>query len=320
MKRLFILFCSLSCMVVMAQRRTIPSGDMDVDWERYKTYNKRELGVLRSNYFRDTVSIQEMKEAFRKHANEHATGSPYEGWDSVVYCPLGESIVLRSPKNKYPDKQIRNKRTTWFWAGHFSLVSAEGIDSKVQKKLEEATDRKWMDGDFVTLRAPRHYMGYIVSPTPYMEHYEKGMVKGRSGSTNSYADVFCMMAPSGRTLDGEWHHSIVPGTQLLSGLAGIYYPASQYADECSFDILLYPQPSEMRGQTEKGYTIELLSPESPNTVVLSRFATLKSFIERIRPEAFNPYYTTDMRIMPGRYYHVTVNKCGWLIEDYLEKQ
>ena len=30
-----------------------------------------------------------------------------------------------------------------------------------------------------------------------------------------------------------------------------------------------------------------------------------------------PYFTTDLRQMTGRYYRVTVNKCGWLIEDYL---
>ena len=29
------------------------------------------------------------------------------------------------------------------------------------------------------------------------------------------------------------------------------------------------------------------------------------------------YYTTDFRILPARYYRVTVNKCGWLVEDYM---
>lgn len=32
---------------------------------------------------------------------------------------------------------------------------------------------------------------------------------------------------------------------------------------------------------------------------------------------FRPYYTTDFRILPARYYRVTVNKCGWLVEDYM---
>ena len=41
------------------------------------------------------------------------------------------------------------------------------------------------------------------------------------------------------------------------------------------------------------------------------------FVENIPLGAFAPYFTTDMRVMTGRYYRVTVNKCGWLVEDYL---
>ncbi len=46
------------------------------------------------------------------------------------------------------------------------------------------------------------------------------------------------------------------------------------------------------------------------------FEDFKKFVERLPEGAFKPYYTTDFRIMTGRYYRVTVNKCGWLVEDY----
>ena len=39
------------------------------------------------------------------------------------------------------------------------------------------------------------------------------------------------------------------------------------------------------------------------------FQDFKSFVELIPAPAFKPYYTTDFRIMTGRYYRVTVNKC-----------
>ena len=35
-------------------------------------------------------------------------------------------------------------------------------------------------------------------------------------------------------------------------------------------------------------------------------------------QTFKPYYTSDGRILPGRYYRVTVNRCGWLVEDYMD--
>ena len=47
------------------------------------------------------------------------------------------------------------------------------------------------------------------------------------------------------------------------------------------------------------------------------FDDLKEFVERIPSKAFAPYFTTDLRQMTGHCYRVTVDKCGWLIEDYL---
>ncbi|MBR3616299.1 MAG: DUF5030 domain-containing protein [Bacteroidaceae bacterium] len=46
--------------------------------------------------------------------------------------------------------------------------------------------------------------------------------------------------------------------------------------------------------------------------------SLKRFVESLPSNSFAPYFTTDMRLMTGRYYKVTVNKCGWLIQDYLD--
>ena len=40
-------------------------------------------------------------------------------------------------------------------------------------------------------------------------------------------------------------------------------------------------------------------------------------MENLQYNAFNPLYTTDYRCFLGRYYRVTVNKCGWLLEDYM---
>lgn len=45
---------------------------------------------------------------------------------------------------------------------------------------------------------------------------------------------------------------------------------------------------------------------------------MKQFVERLPQGTFMPYYTTDFRILLGRYYRVTVNKCGWLVEDYMD--
>ena len=65
------------------------------------------------------------------------------------------------------------------------------------------------------------------------------------------------------------------------------------------------------------YSLELLEPQEPDGETQKLFEDLKDFVEQIPSKAFAPYFTTDLRQMTGRYYRVTVNKCGWLVEDYL---
>jgi hypothetical protein len=57
-------------------------------------------------------------------------------------------------------------------------------------------------------------------------------------------------------------------------------------------------------------------PENPNAETKQLFENMKHIVEEIHSRAFKPYYTTDSRIMTSIYYRVTVNKCGWQIEDY----
>ena len=33
--------------------------------------------------------------------------------------------------------------------------------------------------------------------------------------------------------------------------------------------------------------------------------------------AIKPYYTSDFRVLPGRFYRITSNSCGILVQDYL---
>ena len=85
--------------------------------------------------------------------------------------------------------------------------------------------------------------------------------------------------------------------------------------ERTFSVLLYQKPDSKAYKRE--YTLQLLLPESPDKDTAELFWQMKNFVEKLHINAFNPLYTTDFRIMTGRYYRVTVNKCGWLVEDYM---
>ena len=89
--------------------------------------------------------------------------------------------------------------------------------------------------------------------------------------------------------------------------------------ERKFSVLLYARPQTKYSQ-EVTYTLELLQPEHPDKETVELFQDFKGFVEHIPAPAFKPYYTTDFRILAGRYYRVTVSKCGWLVEDYFSTQ
>ena len=50
----------------------------------------------------------------------------------------------------------------------------------------------------------------------------------------------------------------------------------------------------------------------------SAFGKMQWFVRKLPYGTYRPLYTTDFRILTGRYYRVTVNRCGWLVEDYMD--
>ena len=150
-----------------------------------------------------------------------------------------------------------------------------------------------------------------------MEIYQEGRLLGKIPSAH-YSDFFAYANLYSSVLDGEWYHSVNGGARLLGALQGLNTTTHAQTSEKNFSVLLYTQTYPKSKKVT--YTIELLVPENPDKETEMLFKDLKRFIESLPPKSFAPYFTTDMRLMTGRYYRVTVNKCGWLIEDYLNLQ
>jgi hypothetical protein len=290
-------------------------------WVEYLQRTERDLVLLHHNHFNDSVDVAEMKEAFFKNKDQRFKQSPFEGFDSVVHRPLGAHVMLLSPLRRHPQKEIRECRGVWSSFGGFSLL--ELLDKKdgtpqqgLFEKLNSDKTRKWLDGEVITLRTPRWYMGFVVSPSPHSEIYEEGKLVGRASCGFwSTSDFFSFASLSEYVLyDGDWDDKVSDGAKLLGVLHGIRSSANLTRPERTFSVLLYEKPKAKDSKVT--YTLELLEPEKPDEVTTKLFQNFKGFVERIPAKAFMPYYTTDFRIMTGRYYRVTVNKCGWLVEDY----
>lgn len=140
-------------------------------------------------------------------------------------------------------------------------------------------------------------------------------IVGGNSTVRCHADFFSY-ASFCNTLDGDWQSKVQSGAALLGKCLTFYtHFTSESTPERSFSVLLYQTPES--SNQEKEYTLKLLLPEQPDKETENAFISMKRFVENLRHNAYNPFYTADFRVMTGRYYHVTVNKCGWLVKDYM---
>ncbi len=263
--------------------------NLDREWQTYLYRSKDDLYLLRQKYFRDTISVDEMKVAFRNNKDTTLSSSPYQGHDSI-FTYQGNLLCLVRPKAK----GLQLNRIYW-------------------NRNRTRDEAKLLDGDLVFLRYPQHYMGFVVSPQPLMETYDKGKMIGREGAGVGGDDFFCTAQFAIGFLDGTWNGHLGSGTIMLGTLIGKDEPPRPNRLERTFSVLLY----EKNG-APAGYSIELLLPDKPDSETLRDFHWMKQYVEKLPSGTFRPYYTSDLRILTSRYFRVTVNKCGWILEDYLD--
>ena len=301
-------------------QKELSLDNLSKSWVEYQQNTKYNFTNFSHRYFTDTVSVQEMKKAFYKNKDVKFTKSPYIGLDSVTRIgTIGESVMILSPLRNHPQKEIRECRGVWNRLGSFSLLDLldkNGISQQTLfKKMKDEELKKMMNGEIISLRAPHWYMGYVVSPTACMEVYMNGKLLSKSPSVD-YSDFFAYANHYSAVLDGEWYHNVNGGARLLGALLGLNTITHDQASEKNFSVLLYTKTYPRSNKVT--YTIDLLLPENPDKETEVLFKDLKRYIESLPSKSFSPYFTTDFRLMTGRYYKVTVNKCGWLIQDYLD--
>ena len=301
-------------------QKELSLDNLSKSWSEYQQNTKYNLTNFSRRYFKDTISVTEMKEAFYKNKDVKFTASPYAGLDSVKRIgTVGESVMILSPLRNHPKKEVRECRGVWNRLGTVSLVDLldkNGVSQQTLfKKIKAGEIKKMMNGEIVTLRAPRWYMGYVVSPTASMEIYMDGKLIGKSPSVD-YSDFFAHANHYSNVLGGEWYRYVSGGARLLGALQGMNTMTHARISDKTFSVLLYAKTYPRSKKVT--YTIDLLLPDNPDKETHTLFMSLKSFVESLPSNSFAPYFSTDMRLMMGRYYKVTVNKCGWLIQDYLD--
>ncbi|MCM1372679.1 MAG: DUF5030 domain-containing protein [Bacteroides sp.] len=291
-------------------------------WHEYQRKEAFKPNYLH-RYFKDSVSVEEMKEAFAKYKNDTVLQgtADYGEYDVVQFIGGANSAMIVSPLRLHPKKEIKECHAVWYeHDGNITIKDVKDKSGASRKDLADKLNKEranWLNGDAVTLKRPSWYMGFVVSADPCLHIYDKGeQVCGEKTSAMSYPDFFSYASIKGMRLAGytNWTYAMYSGAQKLGvwhNMLSDFYPAFT---ERTFSVLLHACPKN--GGSKAAYTIELFEPEKADKETMVAFNDFKQTIELIPANAFKPYYTTDFRIMTGRYYSVTVNKYGWLVEDY----
>ena len=300
-------------------------GFLGERWNDYLQKPRADMTFMHHRYFTKTIGVEEMKEAFRKYKDAIPEKSVYEGFDSVTFPVQGSwnGVMLVSPLKQHPDKKVSECRGVWYYFGNYgisNLVDKNGVfQKKLLEKLKGEENRQWIDGEIIVIEEPRWYIGFAVSPIVNWSIYKEGILLADTGISLVKPDFFTYAEMTTFTFDGSWDSNIQDGARMLGTMCGLDHLPLKGEEERTFSVLLYEIPTPKgKSYLDRPYTLELLEPVNADKETLRLFEDLKEFVEVLPNKTFNPYYTTDFRIMTGRYYRVTVNKCGWLIEDYLK--
>lgn len=304
--------CAFSQSPAAWEEQGIPELSKNV-YDYYCQQSMEEQSALR-RFFRDSVSVEDMKDAFYRHHKEHPEVSPYAGRDSVAQ--IWPSIILNYSMKQSPVKAVRNCRGVWNDMGKLelkALLDPEGRpDEKGFGKLMDSYGQplSGFSGDVLMLRAPERYMGFVVSAHPALRTYIEGKMVNFTWYKGP-ADYFGTIGIHGP--GGMWSTRAQSSAFHLGNVFNENCPPLNIPikENCSFSVLLYDKGAGR-------YDLALLLPESPDSKTAELFGKIRRVVGKLRPNLFKPYYTDDCKILTGRYYRVEYSRKGWYVEDYLE--
>ena len=329
-----IILCSLISLPVFAQRyHTSPVGskgfpDYLGDYEalvRYSYECKYDRAGFERLFQLDTVSWEEMREHYDRYVDAVPPANIYAGKDSVG--GIWTMLMVRSPLERAPLKEARAARGIWLYPP-LQLVEIQNSEGQKDEKLFDRLLKKvpnksvykniyqkkdskqiypeWYDGPLTLLNNPLYYMGFIVSGEPSFFYFNHGRPEYITEITR--APDFYSSLPI--IFDGTWASGISDGMYQFSMAASSSLQGNPGPKAVRFTWML---TIDTQGKQDA----VLLSPKNPDRDTKMAFNRLQSFVRNLRAGMFQVLYTSDGRILPGRYIKALYDERGWWFEDFL---
>lgn len=124
------------------------------------------------NLFRDTVSVEEMMQAFYT-----AMDTSYHRYAQVLDQLYTDAVFLNMPRKKCPWLKSESARCYWSRRkfGNKELLMLDSVQGQWASSV--GIPGKWVSGNVTQLNQPWHYMTFMVSPELTFLSVRKGEIR-----------------------------------------------------------------------------------------------------------------------------------------------
>lgn len=171
----------------------------------------------------------------------------------------------------------------------------------------------WLSGDYLSLETPVRYYSFIVSAQRQVIHFDKGKVRwGASEYSRSVYERYATESISAISVDGHWGKDTETAMRLLSHDTRRFTSVDTTLKSMAAFTLLFT--IEDNGRME----LTSLDPRQPSPQEAVWLAELQRGLDTLPPWSLNYLYTSDGRILPGRYISAMRGKDRWVLMDSLQ--
>ena len=171
----------------------------------------------------------------------------------------------------------------------------------------------WLSGDYLSLETPTRYYSFIVSAIRQVVHFDKGEVHwGPSEYSRSVYERYATESISAISVDGHWGKDTETAMRLLSHDTRRFTSVDTTLKSMAAFTLLFTIGDNGRME------LTSLDPRQPSPQEAVWLAELQRGLDTLPPWSLSYLYTSDGRILPGRYISAMRGKDRWVLMDRLQ--
>lgn len=309
-----------------------------------KAKEKKIPEVFKALATPDTVSLEEVKQSFEENAKRNWANNTVSGFNTISH----RRLLINSPMASYstaadqadvclyilsdlrPHDYTRRLYLNKAWnkkTGVSDTVLLEKISKQYgnpvfythrnKEKDYIGFEAKWVNGTYASIRDPLPYYGFFVSAKMDWHHFKDGTETERMGQyspTGRYAEL-AKRYSGVLIIDGSWwRHEFYNYQQQIISQDATHYVTRYDTNRVAALYSLFVTVDGSGHAHPHVLKVHKTRPENEQDI-----AELRKFFAELPAWSFSYLFTSDGRILPGRYLTAFRTDDYWRISDDLGK-